>query len=427
MRPYTKPDMERPIEEIRAEVKHDYETLARALSFPENIKFEAAVAAAKIGMTSPTKYPFKEFQGVFTDYVARHSGNEEVFTDAFEIVTGVWNHFPHDDLGMSPVEMMRKDVAEGQAPIDYDALREKLTSEHGDERMFKAVDQRLDFLSDIARSHLEHYMPSIGGTKKNATHIVSILADPKRDPQDALKYLLIDMSRARQAKKMRMRVTFGDIQPVVRVITMCENHVASTMENGHKNSRMFQAIAEQCSEYVAKTIKESRRAGRSAGSITITEPVKVLDTLLDIHSAISETAQRLRIMEGLEEAAHHILDWLVLTDIHEILGCNSKERAVHILAVARLIATTGDPKYSFTTLAPKLQTKSGYMDNASYEREISRLAELVLTNCGDPLQMMPIPGQEPDDCMERLAKLAPSLKLRSPISLDDLSPPSPFI
>lgn len=427
MRLYTRPDMERPIEDIRAEVKSDYETLAAALKLPEALGFEAAVAATRVGMVSPKEYPFKEFQQAFADAVARQSGNEEAFTDAFEIVTGVWNHFPHNDLGMSPIERMRADVAAGEPPIDYDALHEELVGSKSVERMHTAIDKRLEFLSEVAQSYLEQYLPDVNGTKKDAAHIISILADPTRDPGDALKYLLIDMTKARKARKVRAHVTFGDLQPTVRALTMCENHIASVMDNGHKNSRMFQAIAQQCVEHMADALKESERAGKAAGSITVIEPVDALEMLLDIHAAIGETAKRLRVAEGLEEAAHHILDWLVLTDVHEILGRNPNERATHILAVARLIAATGNPRYPFAALAPKLQAISGYADASNYNTEIARLAELILTNCGDPIQMMPVPGKEPENCIARLAELAPSLKSRSPLSFDDLSTPSPFI
>lgn len=427
MRPYTKPDMERPIEEIRVEIKRDYEALVTLLKLPEELGFEAAVTATRIGMVSPKTYPFKEFQRTFADAVARQSSNDEAFTDAFEIVTGVWNHFPHDDLGMSPIERMRADIADGAPPIDYDVLRDELTSPEGVERMHEAVDKRLAFLSEVAQSYLEQRLPDVGGTKKDVRAICSILADPTQDPNAALKYLLIDMTKSRQYKKAQTRVTFGDTQPVVRAITMCENHIASVMNNGHKNSRMFQEIARQCVKHMTEALNENQHACKAAGSITIIEPIDALDMLLDIHAAIGETSKRLRITEGLEEAAHHILDWLTLTDIHEILGREPSKRAAHILAVARLIAATGDPKQPFAAFAQELQMISGYADTSTYEAEIVRLADLLLTNCGDPTQMMPIPGKEPDDCVIRLAELAPSLKLRSPISTDDLSMPSPFI
>ncbi|MEK7086424.1 MAG: hypothetical protein AAB951_01395 [Patescibacteria group bacterium] len=419
--------MERPIEGIRAEVKRDYDALATLLKLPEALGFEYAVVATKIGMVSPDSYPFKEFQQAFIEHVARLCANDEAFTDAFEIVTGVWNHFPHDDLGMSPIERMRADVAAGAPPIDYDALREDLTSDEGVERMHVAVDKRLEFLSEVAQSYLEHYLPSVGGTKKDVNAILKILADPTRDPNEALKYMIIDMTAERKKKKTRARVTIADMQPVVRVLTTCENHIVSVMDNGHKNSRMFQNIARQCVENMANQLAEDRHSGKAAGSITLVEPIDALDMLLDIHAAISETAKRLRATEGLEEAAHHILDWIALTDVQEIIGREPNERAAHILTVARLIAVTGDPKRPFTALAPKLYSASGYTDDTAYAAEIARLAEIALTNCGDPAQMMPVPGQEPDDCDKRLTALAPSLKLRSPISPDDLSMPSPFI
>ena len=427
MRPYTKPDLTRPIEEIRAEVQRDYETLAATLGLPAALSFEAAVAATKIGMVRPEKYPFKDFQQTFAETVARQSLTEEAFTDAFEIMTGVWNHFPHDDLGMSPVEKMRAEVADGAPPIDYDALQKELTSDEGIERMHAAIDERLTFLSDVAQSYLEEYLPDVGGTKKDARTICAILADPERDARDALRYLYIDMTKAREAEKTPLRVTMADLQPIVRVITMCENHIMSTMPNGHKNSRMFQYIAQQCVEYVTREFEKSRHSGKAAGSVTIIEPLDVLDMLLDLHVEIGALTQRLRISEGLTEAAHHILDWLALTDVNEILGRKPSVRAAHVLAVARLIAATGDPKHPFTALAAKLQTASGFADPAAYETEIARLAELVLTACGDPAQMMPVPGKEPDDCDERLATLAPKLRLRSPFTPDDLSIPSPFI
>ena len=428
MRSYTKPDMERPIEDIRAEVKRDYEALAEMLQLPESIGFAAAVASANIGMNPRDKYPFKLFQKQFADTVARHSGNDEAFVDAFEIVTGVWNHFPHDDLGMSPVERMRLDVAAGDTAPDYDALQEEITSPVRAEKILKAIDVRLAFLSDVAHAYLERHLRSIGGTKKDARAITAIFADPKRDTNDALKYLLIDMMKARRGRNVREGVTIEDIQPTVRAITMCENHTVSVMENGHKNSRMFQWIARQCMEYMAKSLAESNAYEHTTGSVTIVEPLDALDMLLDVHAGVDVLAKRLRIDSGLTEAAHHILDWLMLTDIHDILGRDPKESAVFMLAAARLIATTGmgDKKHMFTRLVVKLQAESGFTEN-DFDKEVARLARKALCNCGDPVQMMPIPGREPDDCEDRLIAFAPCIKIQSPISLDDLPVPSPFM
>ncbi len=422
MKSYTKPDLERPIEELRAEIQRDYEALVTNAQLPHTLGFEAAVAATKLGMVSPRSYPFKDFQSAFADFIARHSGNEDTFIDAFEIMTGVWNHFPHDDLGMSPVEKMREEVAAGAPPIDYDALLEEENSPENEERIQKAIDQRLQFLSEVAEENLLYFLRTIGGTKKDLKAITAIFTDPTRDPSDALTYLLVEMPKARPNKK----VTYADMQPVVRALTMGENHLVSVMKNGHQNSRLFQEMVRQCVNQIAASLEENAHSGKASGSLTLIEPIEVLDTLLDTHAEISVLARRLRIAEGLKDAAHHILDWLVLTDINEIFGYNPKERAAHILAVARLIAATGDPKRPFTTLEPKLQAASGYADSNAFKTEIARLAEFALIHCGDPRQMMPIPGQEPDDCEKRLTALAPSLAFRSPILPDDLSTPSPF-
>jgi hypothetical protein len=236
------------------------------------------------------------------------------------------------------------------------------------------------------------------------------------------------MMKARQSKKVRKKVTIEDIQPTVRAITMCENHTATVMDNGHLHSRMFQEIAHQCMAHMDDMLAQSKKSRKTAGSIRVIEPLAVLDQFLDVHAEISEIARRTRMTIGLEEAAHHILDWLVLTDIQEILGRGPKEIAALVCAVARFIAATGDPKHAFASLSPKLRAiTTHFVDDGAYHAEIARVAEKVICNCGDPLQMMPIPGEEPDDCMERIATIAPCLKLRSPVSWDDLPIPSPFM
>ncbi len=431
MRPYTKPDMERPIEELRAEIKRDYEALSAMIELPEELGFAAAVEATRAGMTPRDSYPFKKFQQAFADTAARHSGNGEAFADAFEIVTSVWNYFPHDDIGMSPVERLRAEVAAGQPPIDYDALREELTSPERGERMLKAIDERLGFLSEVAQAHLERHLRAIGGTKKDLRAIVDLLADPQGDPVDALQYLIlttIECARKRKKRAGKKGITMEDIQPAVRALTMCENHIASVMDNGHKNSRLFQNVARQCVTHMTEEMAKQEEEGKVAGSIRLIEPVEALDMLLDTHASVAELAKRLRTPEGFEEASHHILDWLALTDIRDILGREPKESAVLIMAAARLIAATGNPKRPFSDLAPKLRAAApGFANDDAYEKEVTRLARVALANCGDPTHMMPIPGTEPDDCEERLTELAPELKLRSPLSPNDLPTPSPFM
>jgi hypothetical protein len=427
MRSYTTPNLTQPIDEIRAEIKRDYEALAHMVQLPTELGFEAAVATTYIGMVPSHAYPFKKFQQDFAEAVARHSGNDEAFNDAFEIVTGVWNYFPHQDLGMSPVELIRKEVAEGGEMPDYEAIRDAELSPEQQEQMFKETDQILIFLSEVAESHLIKHLQRIGCTKKDAQTIIEIIEDPEQDPEMALLSLITKITkRITQTKTQKHRITMKDIQPAMRALAMCENHITIIVDGNHKSSRMMQAIAEQCATHMMKSLAQSK--SKTTVGVEIIEPIMPLECLLDVHVSINEVSTRLHVPEGLEEAAHHILDWIMLTDIHEVIAHNdAEEYAAIILAVARLIAETGDPKRPFDNLAPLLRKNvPSITDDTAYAKEVARIARMVLCRCSDPILMMPIPGQEPADCEERLAVLAPDLKFRSSISPNDLSVPSPF-
>jgi hypothetical protein len=116
-------------------------------------------------MVPPDAYPFKAFQQEFAEAVAQRSANDDAFADAFEVVTGVWNHFPHDDLGMSPMERMREETTAGQG-LSPDDIERMLSDEGADDRMWEAVDVRLALLSDVAQGHLEQHLRLIEGPRK---------------------------------------------------------------------------------------------------------------------------------------------------------------------------------------------------------------------------------------------------------------------
>lgn len=426
MKSYTKPDIERPIEDIRAEIQRDYEALAVLVALPDTLSFDAAVAAAKKGMVPHDNYPFKEFQRQFADVVARHSGNDAAFTDAFEVVTAVWNYFPHDDLGKAPVEALRDDIAQGRDG-GLDQMHQLIDDPDAfDEDVLVDIDDALQILSDVSETGLKQHLRAIGGTAKDAKAIVDILADPERDPNEALMYLFGTLGK-KKPRKGALVATFENIQPVVRAISACENHTVSTMKNGHVTSRMFADIARTCAEHMDAEMERAERSGAVADAIELIDPLVVLDHFIDIHADIAQIAQDISAPAGLEEAAHHVLDWL-MPDIHEIMGTPSEEMAARMLGVAQLIATTGDPDYVAEPHGALIRDASeSFADDSEYEAEITRIAEKVLCQCGDPAQMMPIPGLEPDDCEKRLEKIAPCLGLRSPIDPNDLPIPSPFM
>ncbi|HEY4526254.1 MAG TPA: hypothetical protein VJK53_00140 [Candidatus Paceibacterota bacterium] len=325
------------------------------------------------------------------------------------------------------------------------------------EAMTEAIDHLIPLFSTTVRGLLAIHMKNFGFKDREVNAVAGILETPTSDPAEALVYLLRE-AVALSKKDTKQKYTMGDLQPTVRALAAYENHAASKMPNGHYNSRMFQNIAQQhvalmasmlegdgddeYVEFVNPAPSRDRRAlnlaARNAGSTLRTSagrarcwvnPAEYLDALLETHKYIVIEGEKLGAEMALQEAAHHILDWIGLIDIEELLQYDPRSFALIMLAVAHRISKTGYPKGALGCSEKKISSllKNVFPDTTLYEKEIMRIAELALCGCGDPELMIADVINSPEDTQEKLASLAPCLKLRSPVDLSDLPTPSPFL
>lgn len=429
MRPYTQPDFEKDIEVLRAQVKHDYNQMAILLKLPRRLDFLhacKAVLAGGLGMKDGS--PYEKFKDDLFSTVASTIEKEDGLNDVLEILTGVWNHFPHDDLGgLSPIEKMRAEPpSSDMVSIDPSSLDMK--------EYMAEIDREVLSFSETVASNLLEYLKDIGLGKEEQQHILGILSDPHQKPDTAVLYLFTRMTNVATDRKQanQKSLTIDDIQPVARALMWCENYTASKMPNGHWNSRMFQNITEQAIEYNTRTVaKADAEIKPSAKTVLIVDPLRTFQALSMIHDTISEFSEEFNIDIGIEEATRHLVDWLALIDIHELLVQKDLNITTHYLfGAARLIAVTGDPKLSYKRLATRLRKEHkeivSQVEFVAFDKEVKRIAEKVLNAVADPVMLMPYPGNEPHDYMERLAELAPDIKLRPSLNDDPPSIPSPF-
>lgn len=422
MRPYSQPDFDIDIAVLRAEIERDYTHMAGRLKLPKRLDFSHACAATLAGgMGIHDGSPYETFKKELLDAVASSSKKEEYEPgEILEILTGVWNHFPHKDLdGLSPIEKMRSEYTASDAERmldDLDSIDIETYEEH--------IDREILLLSDtVAKNFLEH-LKKIGFDKKEGQHIIDILSDPKRDPSDALSYLFSKMIHNSRVKQKTF--TIDDIQPAVRALMWCENHTASKMSNGHWGSRMFQNIVEQAMHYNTHVVAEAEERSDNK-EVLMVDPFRTLEALSLIHDAISEYSAHFNLDIGIEESTRHLVDWLALVDIHELIVQEDLNiTTLYFLGAARLIAATGDPTQPYVDLENLLRKEiAQHADAHTFDDEVKRIAEKVLNATQDPVMLMPYPGKEPDDCEDRLAQLAPDLKLRSPLNGDLLFTPPP--
>ncbi len=402
--------MTTPIEELRTAIRRDYETMAREYDFPSTLSFEAAIRVVHVGVNSRKDYPFKKFQNDVCDVLIHKQLPNNILTTNLQILGAVWNYFPHKDLGMSPIEAIREEKSKtittnenGDATIDLDAY-------------FNAVDEKLEYLAEVSEKTLARHLEKIGCTAKDARTLVAFLSDPTCKPDDAL-IKLFDCVRARKTKRPKI-VTMEDIQPAVRALAACENHTISIMPNNHRNSRMFQTIVEQTMNLNTSRLTTNTPDDNLHEMI---EPLSVLDALIKTHQNIQKTHTTIRADITLHESAHHILDWLALTDVREIIARPPRETALIMLGVARLISCTGDPAYQPGCTDAQIRRKTTFLKSEpAYEKEIRRIAQIALESCNDPGLMLADLPHIPDDADSRLAALAPRLALRSPIDADQI-------
>ena len=402
------------LEKIRARIRRDYEDITVKYSIPVELHFAELLKAVSVGMVPATDYPYRKLQIALMDTLSRHKISIEKMNEALGIISAVWNYFPHHDMGMSPVERMAEQMPEHDEQFDADRTAAMMAA---------AVDEIVPLLGRITRDILAIHMKKFGFTKKHIDSVADILESPKTDPAHALVYLLkeaVDLAR----KNTRRKYLIDDLQPTVRALAAYENHAASKMSNGHFNSRIFQNIVEQHMALTAETLNEESKEN----VIEFVNPAAYLENIFETHRLISETGGSIRASLPLQEAAHHILDWIGLLDIRECMRLNPKSFVLLILAVAHRISKTGDPEGPLGCSEKRIRALliSEFADATALENEIVRISQIVLCGCGEPDLMIADVVNAPEDCEERLSVLAPCLKLRSPVNPDDLPVPSPF-
>ena len=120
--------------------------------------------------------------------------------------------------------------------------------------------------------------------------------------------------------------------------------------------------------------------------------------------------------------------WIGLIDIEELMQYDPRSFALIMLAGAHRISKTGYQKGALGCSEEKIRSllQDVFPATIEYEKEILRIAELALCGCGDPELMIADVVNSPEDNTEKLAALAPCLKLGSPVDPSDLPIPSPF-
>lgn len=302
--------------------------------------------------------------------------------------------------------------SEHDEPLDTESLTTMMT---------EAIDHMIPFFSKTMRGLLAVHMKNFGFEDREVNAIADILETPTKDPAEALMYLLQE-AVALAKKDTKQKYTMADLQPTVRAMAAYENHAASKMSNGHYNSRMFQNIAQQHVALITDMLEDDDEDAE------FVNPAAYLDALLETHTCIAIEGEKIGADMALQEAAHHILDWIGLIDIGELLRYEPESFALVILGVAHRISKTGYPKGALGCSEKKIRAllRGVFPDKSAYEKEIVRIAELALCGCGDPELMIADVVTSPEDNKERLAALAPCLKLHSPVDPRDLPIPSPF-
>jgi len=99
MKSYTIPDFETDINTLQANVRRDYEHTVKRFNLPPECNFEHALTAVRTGALGTAQDDtYKQFRDRLLDYVASAVDDTADLQEVMEMVTGVWNHFPHDDL-----------------------------------------------------------------------------------------------------------------------------------------------------------------------------------------------------------------------------------------------------------------------------------------------------------------------------------------
>src|SRR3989344_5106556 len=282
------------------------------------------------------------------------------------------------------------------------------------EAMTEAIDHLIPLFSKTTRGLLEVHMKNFGFKDREVNAVAGMLETPSKDPSEALTYILQE-AVALSKKDTKQKYTMGDLQPTVRAMAAYENHAASKMPNEHYNSRMFQNIAQQHVELMTHALEDEE----GEEDVEFVNPAEYLDALLETHKCIAIEGKKIGAEMALQEAAHHILDWIGLIDIEELLQYDPRSFALIMLAVAHRISKTGYPKGALGCSEKKISSllKNAFPDTTLHEKEIMRIAEVALCGCGDPELMIADVINSPEDTQEKLASLAPCLKLRSPVDL----------
>lgn len=428
MKSYTTPDLETDIGTLRSKVRRDYAKLIKKFNLPPECNFEhvlTAVRAGTLGIAQDDTY--KQFRDRLLGYVANAVDDVTALQEVMEVVTGVWNHFPHDDLGgLSPVEKMREAYPSG---TDMGQAIPQAIGTNDDAYQKEMSNIVLSF-SEAVSGNLLYYLKEVGLGKAEHKKILGILSDPRKEPEEAIMMLFTALAKNERKKPGRGKknevVTSDDMQPVARALMWCENYTASRMSNGHYTSRMTQYVVEQVMDFNTKVVAEAE--GAHSSTVALLEPSGVLRALSSVHDAISEFSDIYNMDIGIEEATRHLVDWIAMTDVHELLKKEDLNiTTYYMFSAARLIAALGDPRRPYKRLDTQMKKAIDEEDSEAYDADrVSEIAKRALESAGDPVMLMPYPGREPRDCIEKLAVLAPSLRLRSPLDSGDLDTPSPL-
>lgn len=399
---YPKPNDKNSINGIRLEIEKDYNALASKYSFPKIFSFTKVTYLVSKGMPTEGEYPFKKLQFKFMEYVLNNVDNESEVNKIIGTFMAIWNYFPHDDMGMAPVEVSAENsLLEDEENID----------------VFEILDELLLDIKDVVDEKIYRQGKKIGLLKKESKQIIDILSKPSIDPSQSLEKLFLILRN----KKTNKIVTMEDIQPFVRAVSFAENHTPAKLDNNHYTSRMLQELARGSVQSVSG----------QPGKIKYVNPALLLSVIHETIELVQNDGGELNADKNHIDTSHHLLNWVVDVDDFSYISNYSPDVLSALLLgssnyITRVV--TPDEYISYSDSDIYLLIKNEFESLSDYQKEVKEMTQKILKTCSDPLMCVPDIIRAPDDYIDRLREIVPGLKkLRDDDDIPQGFIPSPYL
>jgi len=407
---YFKPDFDTDIDIIRKDIKKDYEAYEKKYAFVPNLRFDAILEKA----SSADKHFEKTLQIVqkqLTAYLSLKKVSGDEYFAILQTFMAIWNYFPNADMGKSPIEAMRAEVAgDTQKRTDYEKMANTPAEEMLNNMMQDGF-EAMHVLDDVYTQELTILIKHIGGIKKDADNIHNILADSERDPVDALKYLY-DVAGGGGASKSKKRTKYSvdEIQDMVRSLAGLEWYTVSEIAKGQYTTRLFQEILEQAVQ------THMKKHTRPPQELMLVGAMSQYQYIMLVHMAIAEIMKRFPEKKWsilLSQTVHHLLTWVAVIDTSLCTKYKKPiECAAMILQTAWYISHTIEPEFDLGCTKEDLEKvckKENDVIGSPQMREaiILQLSQALMCHCADPLMLLVNVLDNPDDIKARVSRFAP--------------------